>query len=310
MGFARIHYKVPTGLTTTLAMAGAGWLMESSMHVTERLVRLFRVDQQLRGLTSRLTSAERFLVEQAAALEKIDKQRKELDSQLKQLTVDAMNHEGEMKRVDEKMNKIRTQMETAQTNREYKAFLTEMNTFKADRDESESKAIESMQKIDGIKAKIVELDGQRADRNKMHTVAVTDREARASEIQTRLDELKAQRADLATKFTPADKDSVAVYTRLVQQRGDEAMATVEVHDRKRHEYTCGSCQMSIPIEAVNGLLTSGRLTRCVSCQCILFLDEEANTILTTPVAGKREKGEKPEKASKTPKVAKVAKVES
>ena len=56
------------------------------MHVTDRLVRLFRVDQQLRGLTSRLHGAERFLAEQIANIGKIDKQHKELDAQIKHLS--------------------------------------------------------------------------------------------------------------------------------------------------------------------------------------------------------------------------------
>jgi hypothetical protein len=260
------------------------------MHVTERLVRLLRVDQQLRGLTARLTGAERFLAEQVAALERIEKQSKEFESQAKQAAADAANHEGEMKRVDEKMARIRTQMDSAQTNREYKAFLTEMNTFKAERDASEAKALESMQKVESLKTKAANLATQSTERAKVRDVAKAERDARAAEIQSRVDELKAQRATIAAEFVASDKDALALFNRLVEQRGDDAMATVEVHDRKRHEYTCGACQMSIPIEAVNGLLTSGRLTRCVSCQCILFLDEEAMKILTAPAAsGKREK---------------------
>lgn len=271
------------------------------MHVTDRLVRLFRVDQQLRGLTARLHGAERFLAEQTANIGKIDKQHKDLEAQIKQTTAEAKSHEGEMQRLDEKIAKLKAQMESSQTNREYKAFLTEINTFKTDRDAFEAKALEGMQKVEALKAKLNELNGQRGEREKVQSVALTDRDARAAEIQTRVDELKAQRDKLAAEFGPHEKGTVELYTRLLQQRGDEAMATVEVHDHKRHEYTCSSCQMSIPIEAVNGLLISGRLTRCVSCQCILFLDEEAGKAMSEPA--KREKAPKAPKAPKAKKKA-------
>lgn len=270
------------------------------MHVTDRLVRLFRVDQQLRGLTSRLDGAERFLAEQTASIGKIDKQHKDLDAQIKALTAEAKNNEGEVQRLDEKIAKLKAQMDSAQTNREYKAFLAEINTFKTDRDAFEAKAIEAMQKIDVIKAKTGELTGQRGEREKVQGVAASERDARAAEIKTRVDELKAQRDVLAAEFGPHEKTTLEMYNRLLYQRGDQAMATIEIHDHKRHEYTCSSCQMSIPIEAVNGLMISGRLTRCVSCQCILFLDEEATKALTDTPA-------KREKAPKTPKAPKAKK---
>lgn len=274
------------------------------MHVTDRLVRLFRVDQQLRGLTSRLHGAERFLAEQTANIGKIDKQHKDLDAQIKHFSAEAKNSEGEMQRLDEKIAKLREQMDSAQTNREYKAFLTEINTFKAERDAFEAKALEGMQKVEAMKSQLGELTGQRGEREKVQTVAATDRDARASEIKTRVDELKVQREQVVGEFGPHEKGTLELYNRLLQQRGDEAMASVEVHDHKRHEYTCSSCQMSIPIEAVNGLMISGRLTRCVSCQCILFLDEEAGKAVTEPA--KREKAPKTPKAPKAPKAKKKA----
>jgi hypothetical protein len=32
--------------------------------------------------------------------------------------------------------------------------------------------------------------------------------------------------------------------------------------------------MAVPMEAVNGLLSGGKLTKCSSCQCILYLTRE------------------------------------
>src|SRR5882724_8621945 len=166
------------------------------MDVTAKLLRVFNVDKQLRGLQSRLSSAERFLGEQTKEIESLDAKRSALESQLKTHTAQAADYEGEMARLDAKMATIRKQMDEAQTNKEYKAFLTEVNTFKADRDGLETKALELMTKSDDLKKQVAEMTGKRAEREQVRKVAAGERDQRFKEIETRLNELKAERAKL------------------------------------------------------------------------------------------------------------------
>jgi predicted nucleic acid-binding Zn-ribbon protein len=256
------------------------------MDVTAKLLRVFLVDKQLRGLQSRLGSAEKFLGEQTKEIEGIDSKRSALEAQLKTLSLQTADYEGEMARLDAKMATIRKQMDEAQTNKEYKAFLTEVNTFKADRDGLETKALEQMTKSDEIKKQIAELDGKRTDREQVRKVAATDRDARFKEIESRVNELKAERATLAAEVP---QEVMVMFQRLLDQRGDDAMGPVEIQDRKRHEYTCGVCMMTIPVDSVSGLIASGKLTRCKSCECVLYLDEEAKKAMQ-PGGGKSGKG--------------------
>ena len=111
------------------------------MSVTEKLLRVFRVDQQLNGLQSRLRAAERFLDEQTRQVTALDSKRDTLNAQLKQVQAVVANHEGEMARLDARIEAIREQMNSAKTNKEYKAFLAEMSTFKADRSNAETAAL-------------------------------------------------------------------------------------------------------------------------------------------------------------------------
>src|ERR1051325_473273 len=264
------------------------------MDVTAKLVRVFSVDKQLRGLQSRLGSAERFLSEQTKEIEGLDSKRSSLESQLKSNTAQAADYEGEMARLDAKMATIRKQMDEAQTNKEYKAFLTEVNTFKADRDGLETKALELMTKSDELKKQLAELTGKRGEREQVQRVAAGERDQRFKEIETRLTELKAERAKLASEVPG---DVMTMFERLINQRGDEAMGPVEVADRKRHEYHCGVCMMALPVDVVSGLLSSGKLTLRRSCPCILYCDEEAKKALD-PGTAKASKGAKSGKGSK------------
>jgi len=246
------------------------------MSVTEKLLRVFRVDQQLRGLQSRLRAAERFLDEQVRQLQQIDARRDTLSAQLKQLQAVAGDNEGEMKRLDARIETLREQMNNAKTNKEYKAFLTEVNTLKADRSQYETAALEQMTKIDELRKQIETLDAERAEREKVRGVAHEDKSKRADEIKDRLVQLQAERDGLV-KEVPLD--ALKTYDEMVRQRGDEAMAPIEELDRRRHEYTCSSCQMALPMETLSNLLrpstSNAPLTRCVSCGAILYLEADA-----------------------------------
>lgn len=185
------------------------------------------------------------------------------------------NHEGEMARFDARIEVLREQMNTAKTNKEYKAFLTEVNTLKVERGANETAALELMTKTDELKKQMEELDVQKAERSKLRKVAAEDREKKAEEIKDRLNELTAERKKLAAEVPP---EMMTLYAELIRQHGDEAMAPVAELDRRRHEYTCGSCQMAIPVETVSalmrGTLPNQPIVRCVSCGCMLYIEKE------------------------------------
>jgi uncharacterized protein len=264
------------------------------MTVTENLVKVFLVDKQLRGLQSRLKGAESFLADQVKQLGSLDGQQKTLEQQAKVTLAKAAEAEGETKRIDARMAALKAQMDNAQTNKEYKAFLTEINTLKAERDRSEAAALDLMQKAEDLKKQTQELGGKKGERESVKKVAEGDREKRFAEIKDRVAELQTQRQSLAQALTA---DVVTLYSRLLEQRGDEAMSIVEISDFKRGEFHCGSCMIALPVDHVAGLLSSGKLTRCVSCQCILYLDEAARDAAkpqpkVTKKIGKAGKGEK------------------
>jgi predicted nucleic acid-binding Zn-ribbon protein len=91
---------------------------EISMTVTEKLLRLFRVDQQLDGLQSRLRGAEKFLDEQTRQGETLGAQLRTQQTQLKQAQAQALDEESQAKSFDARIEKLRDQMNSAKTNKE------------------------------------------------------------------------------------------------------------------------------------------------------------------------------------------------
>ncbi len=246
------------------------------MHVTQKLLRLFRVDQQIRGLQSRLRSAERFFEEQIRQLENLETQRTSIRGQLRQLKASVANLEGEAAQAEEHIEQLRERMTNSKTNKEYKATLTEVNTFKERKNALDESAIEHLEKIESLEAELVELDASFEEREKLKAVAEGDRAKRGDEIKDRLNELRAQREELVAEV-PAE--ALMIYEELLEERGEDAMAPLEIVDRKRHEYICGSTMMSVPMETAMSLM-SGKLTLSPNDGCILYLTEEVEESLT------------------------------
>lgn len=249
------------------------------MTVTAKLLGLFRVDQQIRGLRSRLDTAERFLRLQQAQLDELTSKHKSTSASLKQLKTAVAGEEGEAARIDARINALREQMNAARTNKEYSAFLNELNVLKSQKDEIEKAELGEMEKVEAAEKALAEIEKQRAEREAIVKQASSDRDARNAEIKDRLAELTAQREGLV-KEVPAD--AMRIYAELLQRQGEAAMSHVEVLDRRNHEWTCGSCQMTLTVETINSV-SGGKLTRCGACGCILYTEEDvvAKTVKTS-----------------------------
>ncbi|MBX3324204.1 MAG: hypothetical protein KF757_14595 [Phycisphaeraceae bacterium] len=252
------------------------------MNVTLKLLRVFRVDQQIRGLQSRLRTAERFLGEQVKQLSDIDSKLVSITGQLRQLKASTSNTGGEVERIDAHVAELRDRMNLAKTNKEYKALLTEVNTFKERKTAMEESQLEQMEKIEQLEAQLIELEAAKVERLKLRDVAEQDRAKRSDEIKDRLAELVREREQLVADVPV---DALNIYTKLVEERGDEAMAPLEVIDRKRHEYICGSSMMSVPMETAMSLM-AGKLTLSPNDGCILYLTEEMSKSLSASAAKK------------------------
>lgn len=253
------------------------------MDPTAKLLRVFLVDRQLRGLTSRLRAAERFAEEQERQLGAIASKRALIEGQLRQAKATSGNNDVEIKDLDEKLADHRERMNTAQTNKEYQALLTEVNTLKSRRDAVEEESLALLSSADELQGKLDALEEQRAERQAMLEGAKKQSEERQAEVKGRVDELTAEREQLVPEVP---KDAMARYEERWNRFGEaeEVMACIEEQDRRRGEYTCGSCMMSVPIETVSALLSHGGITGCVSCGVILYVETELQEALREKAA--------------------------
>jgi len=241
------------------------------MNITAKLVRLHLVEVQIRGLTGRLKSAESYLQAQNNQLGALTQKRDAITKQVRQLEATVHNQENEIAGIDERIAKLRDQMSQAKTHKEYTAFVTEVSTLKADRGLIEENALGSMTQLEELRAEAARIEEEHAEREKLRSVAQADRDQREAEIRDRLQELRDERVAVAAEVPP---DALKIFeTRAKVHPDDDLMAPLEEHDRRHMEYACGSCQVLLPMEKLNGLLGRGDLTLCTNCGVILFLED-------------------------------------
>ncbi|MCX5658166.1 MAG: hypothetical protein NTW19_00405 [Planctomycetota bacterium] len=242
------------------------------MPLQEDLRQLFLLDQQLRGMRSRLDSATTRHQRQLKKLEQSNRQKSELADQYKQAQVKVTGLEKQAAEIEQRITTLREQMNTVKNHKEYQALVVEVNTIKVEKGKSEDQALEHMTKAETLKN---ELDAITADvlaQEKLVVVAENEVKTCRAELGKQLDELTAKR-DLAAQELPTDVR--VTFERIAVLHDGDAMAHIILEDRKNMEYSCSGCYMQQPIERVSALMSRGsQITCCASCGRILYLEPE------------------------------------
>ena len=255
---------------------------------TAKLLRLYRIDQQLEGLKGRLTTAERYLRAQDTRLAEIDRRLESLRSQSRQLEATAHNDENESNSVEQRIAVLRDRMNQARTSKEHSALLVEINTLKADKSRLEEQALHSMTALDDVRSQIASAEAERDEVGKVREVADKDRAERAAEISDRLNELEAER-EQALEDVP--RYALDMYNERLVFGIENVMSPVIEQDRRNMEYTCEVSNTVLPIEMVNKLLARSEVVTCPVSDAILYLPDDLRDSLENAAEKKRKKRE-------------------
>ena len=246
------------------------------MSLSEKLRELFLLDQQVRGLRSRLDSALRRLEVHKTKLSQLNRQRDELVAQYKTARAKAMGLELQIKEADERISKLREQMNNVKTNKEYSALLVEVNTLKSEKSKIEDQALGELGQADEIDKQVKELEATIADQEKILHLAEKEVQDCRGEVGARLESLTIER-DAALNELP--QEAKQQFQKSAQLHDGDGMAAVIEESRRHKEYTCGGCYIGLPVERVNALMVSDLIVVCPSCGRILYIEAELKTAM-------------------------------
>jgi hypothetical protein len=221
-------------------------------HIHQRIASLR--EQRERG-PRQVDARRKHLAQQVESLEKAR-------ADLKAIKVHNHERETERKSFDGRINQLQLQINTAKTNKEYTALVSERDTVVKARAALEDKILEGMiqEEEKGQVIQATEKEVHRLQRE------LAELERAVSDESVALDQnLQAAEAQLATAEAGLPNDARDVYRRLVERRGADSLAPVT-------GVTCTGCYTAITPQMQTQVMI-GELVCCKSCGRILYTEE-------------------------------------
>ena len=255
------------------------------------LVKLFKADQKLREAQGRLDATTKNVRIQERRVRDLNDRIAALQKQLKEQQSHAGTLDVDLKSRDAHIEKLRTQQQQAKNNKEYQAFLVEINTGKVDRNKVEEEAIKVLEGIEKMQAELKELQAQlQGEQAKAATMKSQITEQTAG-LQAEIDAIKPER-EAASQAVP--RQAREAFDRLADRFDGEAMSPLIKPDKRREEYSCSACMMDLVRDVYNKLHTRDELVFCPSCRRILYIPEDLP--VEAAVHKVKERKERPQKA--------------
>lgn len=227
------------------------------------------IELQIVDIRRQLAAKERSTVRQAKKLQAAERALTAGQEDLKRTQVEMDAVDLDLKGRNAHVSRLRDNLNTVRTNKEYAAVLSQLNTEKADATRLEARAFELLSQVEAKRNALVELEGN-----------VREETQRLSNLQTQLDQAKESFRDRLTALEEErkqaggqlDRKALNLFNRISERYDGEVMArVVQVHPR-RQEFICDGCNMSLAAERANALMTRDDVITCDNCGRILFID--------------------------------------
>ncbi len=236
----------------------------------EALIELQDVELQIVDIRRQLAAKQRSLARQAGKVRSAEEAFAQAKADLKRTQMAADEADVDLKGRDANVNKLRDNLNTVRTNKEYAAILSQLNNEKADRTRVEARALELMSEVETKRKSLGEFEtAVREETGRLSNLKIQLDQAQSS-FADRLSGLEGRRDQAAEKL---DGKSIELFNRISERYEGEAMARVVQPHPRRHEYVCDGCNMSLAAERANALLSRDEVITCDSCGRILFIDK-------------------------------------
>ncbi len=232
------------------------------------LIKLQSVENRLRAAKAKLARSRRSVVVQENQVRSLQNALEAKKEELQLTKVQSNRLEVELKARDAEVNKLRAALNTAKTNKEYAAILTQLNTTRADNSKLETQILDLMKAAETDEAECEnirrQIEEQKQDLERTRKAA----EASAVEHEAEIARIQAEWDEAAREIPP---EPLKTFRRVAETYDGEAVAQVEQQEGRKGAYSCGGCFMGITAESVNLLMTRDEVIRCPNCTRILVL---------------------------------------
>jgi len=208
-------------------------------------------------------------------IDQIPLRRKELEGEAGQLQESAQNakndcktHQAEVKKVEleieslrQKIAKLREQQFQIKSNEEFKVLNKEISLFNSEIKKIEDKEMAFMEQVEEAQQREIKAQKDLAAMQATIQSRLLALNERKTNLEAEVLKIQSDRDNIAKDI---GKDILAIYNRIIENKGDQALVAVE-------NSTCAGCHMHLPAHVINEIKKKNGLVTCSFCGRILYL---------------------------------------
>jgi predicted nucleic acid-binding Zn-ribbon protein len=227
--------------------------LDQLLILQDRDQKIKQVQAELKTIPQQRKTLEAQLASGAAGLEALKQKARQVEVERKKLELDVGTR-------TDTISRLKTQQYETRKNDEFQAMGHEMERYAKEIQKIEDQELELMVQADQLKEQVL------ADQKRMSTAnesvgrQMSDLESKAKLLESRLEELRKERTDLAANV---DEDLLNRFERLFASKGDAAVVALE------HE-VCTGCHMKITTQTAVRVKAGKEIVSCEQCGRILY----------------------------------------
>ena len=231
---------------------------------TESLQTIHRIHRQLADLRERLERGPRQIRAGAAHVAHQQEQLAGAQAEAKSVLMAADAKQLQLKSGEVKIKDLQSKLNSASSNREYQVLKDHVAAEKMAGSVLDDEILEAWEKLEQCKAKIAATEAD-IEKAKQKVEKVSEEVGRQTPlIQGDINRLESE---LTEHEAVMPGDILELYSRVVRQRGEDALAAIEGE-------TCSGCHQRTPLNVINEIMLDHPMF-CKSCGRLLYMPEDA-----------------------------------
>jgi predicted nucleic acid-binding Zn-ribbon protein len=227
--------------------------LEQLLVLQYRQQKIKQIQTEIETVPLQRKSLEAQLAASVAGVEVLKQKNRHVEMDRKKLELDVGTRA-------ESITRLKTQQYQTRKNDEFQAIGHEIERFENEIRKIEDEELELMVQADTIKVDLAEEEKKAGVVRESIARQTKDLEAKSTTLQSQLEELSKERAEIAGKI---DEDLLSRFERLFKSKGDAVVVALE------HE-VCTGCHMKVTTQTAHRVKAGKEIVSCENCGRILY----------------------------------------
>lgn len=223
------------------------------------LEKLQKIDLELRGIEHDLEKYPQEISQYNNELQTLKESIVNKKIELEELNKSKVQMELNLKHNQELIKKAEERLFEIKTHKEYEALQKEITETKRNNSELEEGILSKMETLENIEIKMNEEGVYLTEKENEYNQKIEEFEKIVEELKVSYEPKKQEKEQIISQIKP---DILPIYKR-VSQRNGIALALAE-------NEVCSGCNMNIPPQLFNEVLTLNKIIQCPNCKKILY----------------------------------------